>query len=71
VQARGLLAEVAGRRFVRTPIKLHATPVELRRGPAEVGEHTREVLAEAGFGADEIEGLIREGAAAEVRKEVA
>jgi len=69
VKARGLLAEVDGRRFVRTPIKLHATPVELRRGPAEVGEHTREVLAEAGFGADEIEALIRDGAAAEERKE--
>ena len=41
VKARGLLAEVAGRRFGRTPIKLHATPVEVRAGPAEVGEHAR------------------------------
>ena len=49
IKARGLLTEVAGRRFVRTPIKLHDTPVELTRGPAEVGEHTREVLAQAGF----------------------
>ncbi|MGZ6754075.1 MAG: aldehyde dehydrogenase family protein, partial [Nocardioides sp.] len=32
--------------------KLHDTPVALTRGPAEVGEHTREVLAEAGFAAD-------------------
>lgn len=70
VKARGLLAEVAGRRFVRTPIKLHGTPVALRTGPAEVGEHTREVLFEAGFSPDEIEGLIAEGAASDERKEV-
>ncbi|HEY2752620.1 CoA transferase [Phenylobacterium sp.] len=68
IKARGLLAEVAGRRFVRTPIKLHDTPVELRRGPAEVGEHTRQVLAEAGFADAEIEALIAEGAAACERK---
>ncbi|HEV2533278.1 CaiB/BaiF CoA-transferase family protein [Phenylobacterium sp.] len=71
VQARGLLAEVAGRRFVRTPIKLHGTPVALNRGPAEVGEHTREVLAEAGFSGEEIEALIANGAAAVERKEAA
>jgi crotonobetainyl-CoA:carnitine CoA-transferase CaiB-like acyl-CoA transferase len=71
VKARGLLAEVAGRRFVRTPIKLHDTPVEVRTGPAEVGEHTREVLAEAGFAPDDIEALIAEGAAAVERKDVA
>lgn len=68
VKARGLLAEVAGRRFVRTPIKLHDTPVTVRSGPAEVGEHTRQVLAEAGFSAAEIEALIAEGAAATERK---
>ena len=70
VKARGLLAEVGERRFVRTPIKLHDTPVALTRGPAEVGEHTREVLAEAGFPSDDIEALIAEGAAATERKEV-
>ncbi len=69
IKARGLLAEVGGRRFVRTPIKLHDTPVALTRGPAEVGEHTREVLAEAGFASDEIEALIAEGAAVTERKE--
>jgi crotonobetainyl-CoA:carnitine CoA-transferase CaiB-like acyl-CoA transferase len=68
VKARGLLAEVDGRRFVRTPIKLHDTPVELRRGPGEVGEHTREVLAEAGFAPEDIDALIAEGAAATERK---
>ena len=68
IKARGLLAEVEGRRFVRTPIKLHDTPVELVRGPAEVGEHTRDVLAEAGYSAGEIDALVAEGAAATERK---
>jgi crotonobetainyl-CoA:carnitine CoA-transferase CaiB-like acyl-CoA transferase len=69
VEARGLLADVAGRRFVRTPIKLHGTPVALARGPAEVGEHTREVLGEAGYSDKEIAALIETGAAADERKE--
>lgn len=69
IRARGLLAEVDGRRFVRTPIKLSATPVELASGPAEVGQHTRQVLAEAGYGAGEIDALIGSGAAADERKE--
>ncbi|HEX3887786.1 MAG TPA: CoA transferase [Phenylobacterium sp.] len=69
IKARGLLAEVDGRRFVRTPIKLHDTPVALKRGPAEVGEHTREVLAEAGFSTADIDALISTGAAATERKQ--
>ena len=68
IKARGLLAQVGGRRFVRTPIKLHDTPVELTRGPAEVGEHTREVLAQAGFSAADIDALVADGAAATERK---
>ena len=70
VKARGLLVEADGRRFVRTPIKMHETPVGLTRGPAEVGQHTRDVLAEAGYAADEIERLVASGAAAVERKEV-
>ena len=69
VKARGLLGEAGGRRFVKTPIKLHDTPVELARGPGEVGEHTREVLAEAGYSDGEIESLVASGAAATQRKE--
>ncbi|WP_421935835.1 CaiB/BaiF CoA transferase family protein [Phenylobacterium sp.] len=69
IKARGLLGEAGGRRFVKTPIKLHDTPVRLTRGPAEVGQDTREVLAESGFASDEIEALIASGAAA-VQREV-
>ncbi|MBX3486106.1 CaiB/BaiF CoA-transferase family protein [Phenylobacterium sp.] len=68
VKARGLMGEVAGRRFVKTPIKLHDTPVALGRGPGEVGQDTRSVLAEAGYPDDEIEALIASGAAATERK---
>jgi crotonobetainyl-CoA:carnitine CoA-transferase CaiB-like acyl-CoA transferase len=68
IKARGLLADVGGRPFPRTPIKLHDTPVTLTRGPAEVGEHTREVLGEAGFSGAEIDALIAAGAAATERK---
>lgn len=68
VKARGLLGETGGRRFVKTPIKLHDTPVALERGPADVGQDTRAVLAEAGFTGEEIEALIASGAAATERK---
>jgi crotonobetainyl-CoA:carnitine CoA-transferase CaiB-like acyl-CoA transferase len=69
IQARGLLAEVDGRRFVRTPIKLHDTPVALNLGASEVGQHTREVLVEAGLSIVEIDALIAAGAAATERKQ--
>ncbi|MBL8556143.1 MAG: CoA transferase [Phenylobacterium sp.] len=68
VKARGLLGEAGGRRFVKTPIKLHDTPVALERGPGEVGQDTRAVLAEAGYSSDEIEALIASGAAAVERR---
>lgn len=69
IQARGLLAEADGRRFVRTPIKMHETPVRVASGPPDVGQHTREVLAQAGFSDDEIGRLVASGAAATERRE--
>jgi crotonobetainyl-CoA:carnitine CoA-transferase CaiB-like acyl-CoA transferase len=60
--ARGYLAQVGDRRFPRTPIGLSATPVEVVRGTPRIGEHTREVLAEAGLTAAAIDALTRSGA---------
>jgi crotonobetainyl-CoA:carnitine CoA-transferase CaiB-like acyl-CoA transferase len=41
------------------------TPPSVRRSPPRVGEHGREILREAGFGEDEIVGLVAEGALGE------
>lgn len=61
IAARGLLAEVGGRRFTRTPLTMSRTPVALNRGPARIGEHTREVLSEAGLTDSEIADLAAKG----------
>ena len=45
------------------PSRFSATPAGVRRLPPRLGEHTREVLREAGLAADEIDSLIDEGAA--------
>ncbi len=44
------------------PIKLSETPGEVRHGAPVYGEHSRQVLAEAGYAADEIAALIETGA---------
>ena len=54
----------AGRlRQSRTPARFSATPAEHRRGGPVLGGNTREVLAEAGYSASEIDALIAAGAA--------
>ena len=62
VQARGMtvqlphpLAEQV--RLVASPMKLSATPVQYRRPPPLLGEHTDEVLVEAGLSLDDIAAL--------------
>ena len=66
--ARDMVVELehpkAGRtRAIGLPIKLSATPGKVARPAPLFGQHTREVLAEFGFGAAEIEALIGSGAA--------
>ncbi|MGH7006571.1 MAG: CoA transferase, partial [Alphaproteobacteria bacterium] len=52
VRARGMVVEIphAGtgkpERYIASPIKMSATPVEYRRAAPMVGEHTEEVLGE-------------------------
>jgi len=47
------------------PIRFYGTPVEVRKHPPMQGEHTREVLAELGYSAAEIEPLIGAGLVAD------
>ncbi len=46
------------------PIRLKDTPASVRRPAPRLGEHTREVLAEAGYSTDQIEGMRQSGAVA-------
>jgi alpha-methylacyl-CoA racemase len=48
------------------PVKFSRTPGAVHRPAPAFGEHTREVLADAGFEAGEIDALIESGAAAEM-----
>jgi crotonobetainyl-CoA:carnitine CoA-transferase CaiB-like acyl-CoA transferase len=62
VQARAMTARVPhplndALELVASPIKLSATPVQLRRAPPLLGQHTDEVLQEIGIGDTERERL--------------
>jgi crotonobetainyl-CoA:carnitine CoA-transferase CaiB-like acyl-CoA transferase len=68
IAANALIVEVdhpvAGRlRQTRPPARFEGTPVEYRMGGPALGQHTREVLAETGLSAGEIDVLIGNGAA--------
>jgi crotonobetainyl-CoA:carnitine CoA-transferase CaiB-like acyl-CoA transferase len=67
--AREMVVELdhprAGRtRALGLPIKFSATPGRVARPAPQFGEHTREVLDEFGFGAQEIDALLASGVAA-------
>jgi crotonobetainyl-CoA:carnitine CoA-transferase CaiB-like acyl-CoA transferase len=55
-------ARLGAVRTIGLPVKLSATPGGLRRGAPLLGEHTREILAERGFSAAEIDALVASGA---------
>ena len=66
VQHRGMAVSVdhplGGQiQLVGSPMKLSATPVALRRAPPLLGQHTREVLEEAGLSAERIDRLRQAG----------
>jgi crotonobetainyl-CoA:carnitine CoA-transferase CaiB-like acyl-CoA transferase len=66
--ARGMVVELdhpraGATRTLGLPIKLSATPGRVARPAPLLGQHTREVLAEFGFSASEIETLVHSGAA--------
>lgn len=49
-------------RTVRVPIQMSRTPPSIRRGAPGLGEHSREVLMEAGVAPEVIDALIADGA---------
>jgi len=61
--AREMIVEVdhprAGQvKTLGSPVKFHGTPGSIRRAAPLLGEHSREVLTEAGFTHDEIDLLM-------------
>ena len=68
VRAREMVVEVdhpalGHLQTLGSPIKLSATPVDVRRRAPQLGEHTEQVLSEAGFSAAEVAALRASGAA--------
>lgn len=69
VQAREMVVPMAHPlsdqlRLVASPIKLSTTPVQYRRPPPLLGQHTDEILAELGHAADRIQSWRAEGVVA-------
>jgi alpha-methylacyl-CoA racemase len=69
VRAREMVVEweqpaIGPVRQLGVPVKLSRTPGTVHAPAPALGEHTREVLAEAGLSAEEIETLLESGAAA-------
>jgi len=67
VQARGMTVPMPhpltdALQLVASPMKLSATPVQYRRPPPLLGEHTEEVLRELGWSAAELAALRKTGA---------
>ena len=58
---RDMVVEIDDYRGTGLPIKFGRTPGAARAKPPLYGSATREVLSEAGYGADEIEALIEQG----------
>src|SRR5918996_6021746 len=65
---RGMAAEVGDYRGWGPPIKFSRTPGAIRRTPPRHGAHGREILAEFGFGEDEIDRLAAGGVLIEQRR---
>jgi formyl-CoA transferase len=65
---RGMAVEKDGYKNFGTPIKFSRTPGQIATVPPRYGEHSREMLADAGFGEAEIEALLAAGVVLETRR---
>ena len=65
---RGMAAQVDGYRGWGLPIKFSRTPGHIERRPPRYGEHTRELLSEAGLDDQQIDALVERGVVLEVRR---
>jgi crotonobetainyl-CoA:carnitine CoA-transferase CaiB-like acyl-CoA transferase len=68
---RDMLVESEGHRAPGIPVKLAQTPGSAGRRPPRLGEHAREILADAGFDQAAIERLIEAGVVTPQRRESA
>lgn len=57
VRARNMVVEIEGEEFIGNPVKFSRTPPVYERGPAEIGDHTAEILGAAGYSSAEIAAL--------------
>jgi crotonobetainyl-CoA:carnitine CoA-transferase CaiB-like acyl-CoA transferase len=70
VRARGIVTEFEGQSYIGSPLHFSRTPPGLRRGAAQVGQHSREVLTDAGFAAEEIAELLAGGVIVQSKTQV-
>ena len=62
LRATGILQELGGHELVSPPFSADGERVRYGSEPPLLGQHSREILAEAGFNETEIEELVRSGA---------
>ena len=61
LSALGILQELAGRELVAPPFSADGERIRYRSAPPLLGEHTAEILREAGYGKAEIDELVTAG----------